>query len=1214
MPTFKDYFGSDTPEEQTSQEQEPDFMTYTGGPKESFGLDDLSKDHNFNIIAAQMESRFGVTENTHERQDIVDKWVNYNRKFNMGNTLSVLNEASYLSKADDGQQVKALNSYTLWDNMKGAWDGGTVAQKADNVWDYGVALIADPINLVSFGAGKLAAGSATKIAASAAKEALTISANKIISKAGQSGVARSALKPAVKAEIGAARQRILQKALKGESFAGIREGATKTGIESMGKRELRTAIGTETVAAAGIDYIQQKAAYMKVGFQDEYNPMNTALIAGGGFFGYGLAKGMGLASGGALPTVMALDVFDAATAAEAAAKKLAQEQGVKLNKERLAELLASTTPESKAARDSLMKSVKTSAEAAAKWSAMKAAGRSTASNLKDSGITSSIDDVEGVNAFLNGVRGQDGFDGLASILDKAGINLAYEEDVWSGLVHFMSDTATKLPPNVKKEVQGLYENTIKTLDDGFKGVNSLDEAMPLMAAKFSYAGSLMNTAGQVGRVVAGVRKSKAALGDGRSITPEEALDGIVDPATGEYKNFVLKERGIIGTVQDNLIRVLVTHPGTTALNLLGWVHASGVQTATDVVRGTLYGGAAVGKGLMGDKVGAVEYAQKAGHMMDLQRQKMKNLMNPFATQQETLSFMAANPKLQKELFRYVSGGIDSKDVLKTLDLDFADLEKPGGFERIMDGFQTAYGVKAVDILTKTQEFMYNIDKQIRINYNMSYADFIGAKGPDGSPLHWNKMRSEDFLKIQTVAVDDTLRSVFSKSYGGGDFKADRNPVEGVAKLIEDARKYPIIGAMVPFGQFFNNTIAFMADHSGISAAHALAFKTGRDPMELLSKAAVGYTTAYIVSEYEMKNMEEGLAWYESRDSDGEVRSRLYDYPLSLWKGVGRITAHLRRDGEVPTELLDDVVRTFGTQSLTRSLGEANAELYDFVTELAQGKDFEAMNAFQTSMGKMASMYISGFSRPLDPINQIAAFAMGDAYNETDRNIGSKAVNNSVRYVESIFDGFDMATGLNTVDGLKSVGSAIGLDVDNEDLEKQRPLESGGRPSPIGRIFGYRSVPAPQATDKMFNDIGRPKWKTGIKATIPEANNTLNRVISKYIEEAASIVVYKDSWKTASLIVKKKMVSDALSLAKRKAMRELYKSANPTDKRHRLMIDISKRSNNVSYDEIKIALEEIGIDSPVEELNYEELKLLRNFLKLEKRETKREAAMIRQEAS
>ena len=57
------------------------------------------------------------------------------------------------------------------------------------------------------------------------------------------------------------------------------------------------------------------------------------------------------------------------------------------------------------------------------------------------------------------------------------------------------------------------------------------------------------------------------------------------------------------------------------------------------------------------------------------------------------------------------------------------------------------------------------------------------------------------------------------------------------------------------------------------------------------------------------------------------------------------------------------------------------------------------------------MYASGYTRPLDPISQIGNLVAGEGYTPTDRKIGNKTVNNSVRYVEGIFDAFEEITGL-----------------------------------------------------------------------------------------------------------------------------------------------------------------------------------------------------------
>ena len=1175
-------------------QQEPDFMTYTGGEKDTFGISDLTEDHNYNVIEAQMKARFGMSEKSHDRQEVVDKWINYNRKFNVGNTLSVLGEASYLSKADDEEKVKALNSYKLFDNMKGAFSGGTAAEKLDSVYDYGMALIVDPVNLVSFGAGKLATGGGSKIAAGAAKEALEISANQILRKAGQTGAKRSALKPAVKAEIGRARQRVLSKALKGEAVEGLEEGVVEGALKKAATKEFRVGIGTETVSAMGIDAIQQNMAYREVGFQDEFSYLNSGLIAGGGFFGYGLAKAFGMMDGTNLPKSVALEAYDAAVTAEAAARKIARQEGEETYKDAMANLANDEELQRKT-----MESLKNNTAAAQSWAEMIASGKRIA---EETGDIYEGSGAEGLAAFIFGKKdlpeGQN-FKGLFDIFNDAGIDLAYADDVWQGTTHFVTSTVKALPQNVKDEVDSLYKNTVLKLDTVYKSKTNLDEAMDFMALDYSSMGARMGVMGGLGREIEKIRKVKQATGQTNlKVTGEEMLEGIVDPSTGTAKNVDKVERSLMGRSQDNLIRILVTHPGTTALNLLGWVNASGMQSLSDGLRGALYGGASVAQYITGNKANAVDYAEKSKLMFPLQKEKMKNLLNPFATQEEALNFLSLNPKMRKELFRYVSGGLDSKDVLKSLDLEFDDLEKPGVFEKVIDTFQTVYGVKAVDVLTKTQEFMYNIDKQIRIKYNMSYQDFIGAKDAQGQPLHWAKMRSEDFVAIQALAVEDSLRSVFSKSFGGGDFKANRNIVEMAAKGIEDARKYPILGAMIPFGQFFNNTIAFMTDYSGISIVHSYFAKNNRDLMEMSTKAAVGLTSITAMSEYEMKNMDEGLAWHEERDDDGQVRSRLYDFPFSYYKGIGRIVAHFRRDGEVPPELYDDIITTFGTANLTRSLGESSASAFDFMKDVASGKYPDAVEGLQKAMGNVGSMYLSGYSRPLDPLNQIAAFAMGDAYNETDRNIGSKFINNSTRYVESIFDGLDELTGIPT-----AAGTALGFDM-TEAPSKERPLESRDRGVAIGRIFGYRDSPAPQAIDKMFADIGRPKWKTDIKSAIPEANNTVNRVITKYLEAEADKAVYDPEWKNKSIDEKKAVVTLATSRAKKRALAELYRSGNPTDKRHREMFKLSRRGTGVTMADMEEALEEIGIDKKVEDLSYDQLRLLRRFLKMEKRDLKR----------
>tara|TARA_R110000787_G_scaffold285904_2_gene402676 strand:- start:2 stop:2551 length:2550 start_codon:yes stop_codon:yes gene_type:complete len=841
-------------------------------------------------------------------------------------------------------------------------------------------------------------------------------------------------------------------------------------------------------------------------------------------------------------------------------------------------------------------------------------GRQISASLSDENLEAIATQTdEAFKAFL--VGDEKTFGGLLSIFNKAGLTLDKANDPWKHVSHFQKEVIKDMPDELKQEVKRLYDATLLKYSQRHKGITDLDEGMSVFAAELSASGTKMHYQGLFMKGLEEAKTKKRSFKDTKGITPEDLLVGELDPHTGAIKNLPEKQKeGFFEGMQRRLIQLLVTHPATVALNLYGWSNTTALSTASDMLRAGLYKGEWAARHLVGNEKEAVEAGKKAKLLLDLQGRKIRNLMNPFATKEEVLNLLSANPKQQKELFRYIAGGIDSKDVLKSINVNFDDIEKPGIFDKIVDGMQTVYGVKAVDILTKTQEYMYNIDKQIIKKYGMSYSEFIGAKADvlddagkkiGTQPLNWDKMRSDEFVEIQSLAVQDSLRNVFSKSYAGNEFnKSNRTLIERVAGEIEAARAYPVIGAMIPFGQFFNNTIAFMADYSGISAVHGYFTQSGRhkaDPFDMFTKGAVGLTAGYAASEYEMKNLGQGLAWHEDRDDDGQVISKLYDFPFSFWKGVGRIFAHLRQDGTVPKELYIDIRDTFGPANLTRSLGETNKMLGDLALDAASGDIPDLTDGLAKLLGGAGSLYLSGFSRPLDPINQIAAFSMGEAYNETDRNIGSKFANNSVRYVESIFDAFEYWTGVETISAQQLITGGI---ADAPKQTKQRALEERERSSPIGRLFGYRESAAPNSLDKIFADIGMPEWKNNIKANIPEANNTMNRVITKHLEYEAEKAISKPNWETLPQKTKQKTLNKVIERAKKRAMRELFRGSS-VDKRHALMYDISKSGGNVKIQDIELALEELGIDKKATDLSTRELRLLNNFFKIQKRKEKRE---------
>jgi hypothetical protein len=75
-----------------------------------------------------------------------------------------------------------------------------------------------------------------------------------------------------------------------------------------------------------------------------------------------------------------------------------------------------------------------------------------------------------------------------------------------------------------------------------------------------------------------------------------------------------------------------------------------------------------------------------------------------------------------------------------------------------------------------------------------------------------------------------------------------------------------------------------------------------------------------------------LAWYEDRGSDGAIRNRLYDFPYIFYKAIGRMGAHIQKDGTVPQELINEVVNVLGPGNLTRQLDDTIKGTYDMMIE------------------------------------------------------------------------------------------------------------------------------------------------------------------------------------------------------------------------------------------------------------------------------------------
>lgn len=1113
------------------------------------GLSDLLEGENFRIVSDYMEDRFGMTEDKYDRQEIVDSYINNMRQFSVGQSVTTLQELSHLNRGDnqelDLRRKKAGDAYKLFDSLGGAFgEDRTFGEKADAVYDYARALIVDPVNLISLGVGKLAAAGAAKGAAEIAKQGARQAAVSAVKNSAASGITSKAAIEAAKRE---ASRRAYSKA--------IQSSAYKESLKSAAKREILAAGAASTAAATGFDALMQKAR-VKAGAQDEYNPVQGAFATIGGLTGTGLAYGLTALRGVSGNAMLSLeldrsaDVMEAARIASAKAEKEAiKDAAERLRKENLAKYMN---------QDRILADMSVLTKQIEPFKAKIKRGIDIRyTDLDDR--ASATDAVLSRLFFLGDKEAE--IKGVKQILEEAGLPRWVKRSQDDRFTNYMGDAIKALKPEAKAKVDEAFEEIFGAFDSPYAKLG-VEKFLDVNAAEVSDAARKMATARHLNQSLKAIDKA-AEQTDAKEIV-ESVLDGIkVEPFSREG----ISDK--ISKVQSNLIKMIVTHPGTTALNVIGWANATTTQSMSDMVRAALYSGTAFANLAVGRFTKASEYSNLAKHMVISQKQKLMNVVDPYSTFEASMDYLTFRPEAQKELFRYMIGGVEVDNVLKELELPVGQPLTRTSTEKVMNTIQTVYGVKAQDFVTKTQEFMNAIDRNIRIEYGMGYNEFLKRDDLVQHMLEKGTDKYKRFLEIETKSVEDALRNVFSKKYGGSGGTLQR-----IARVVEDARSYPIIGAMVPFGQFFNNTLGFMFDHTGVSLLHKAVVGTNRDTLDLVTKASVGWGLIGLNTVKEMKNLEEGLAWYQERDETGAVRNRLYDFPYSFYKMLGRVGAHAYRDGEIPQELLDEAGRTFGTEQISRQLGDAAGTAINAIRMLGEGEFGEARGAAIDALGASAAMYVSGFTRFADPANQIVAMTRGEDYVAVDRKQGIKAVNDSIRYIDQIFE---VATG-------ESIAP-----------EKRTAVTGERQGVPIGRIFGYREELPQSTVQQMFNDIGRPQWLTEIRSSVPEAANAFNDFVFPILEMYSDSIMESNKWPTFSLEEKKKAVNRVLRLAKADAKDFLKESYDKDDNKVGLIFQITNR--NISKRELREAL---GVfDTSVDELwklDVPQLELIDFFLK------------------
>ena len=1152
--------------------------------KQKLTIKDLESLEHSNKIRKYMIDRFGAkykNKDVISDKKMVDNFVDHMRWFNT-NMVSTSGEIMYVSKATDEQKRNAGEAYKTYDKLGNLLAGregflGT----AEGIKDYVFSAVVDPSNYLGALTGGVARATAFAGTTSAKKlmmksiqeatkrklaEGGTRKAAEAAGKAAGDKIAANLTEEIVKGSVG---KQLISTAMQNESKAfianarrsaraklirGAKDGAAKRTI-------LRQTLPADATAAFLNDYLVQRT-YTNTIPEREYSLMQGGFSLAAGAIAPGLqsifhkaAGKSGLADAG-LETAAKIRRNDIAPMVKIASKKGAFEN---LTKELKRQIFAHNK----------------------EWSEKVSSGKELGADRLDNQLFRRI---------ILGENGKGNVDGLAATYAKEiKIPLTKDEKVTDVLTSFIDYLPKKDLDEINNSLkaQGLLlgetVNTSATIGD-------------LLAGKSSLAGEALGIMGS----------AKQAI-NGTLLVGRDALDKIVKEVDELTEGALEKTKTTQGIsyIQNIWRRLLVSSPATTAVNVFGFSQYAVGQTIVDLFSSGQYAMAsAFTRGATRQ-----DMLRKSRVYLDIQAQKMRNFLDPYTTMSAYKSVLEQDPKATKVLFDSLAGfGIERSAKRYGIDPDNKFAKNA---EILADAANLLTGVRIQDSYTKSQMFMAELDKAIRLNTGSTFAE-VARKGDldviDGANV--------------SQSISTTLKSVFSKDYTipeTGGIMAEP------AKLIETITRAPLLGLTLPFGRFFNNVVATHYQWGPLPfvpiAARVLknsATKAGRAKIgkelttdQAFAKAVVGTGALYGMMQYDRHKSEKGLGTFQVELGSAVIDAK-YIFPFSLYMASARLANHLvgyRSNEEMPSEVLKDYGEQIGIANLAKNL-DTGTEIRAVMDTISNTEDPQAMKIARDLFAVKIGNVTAGLTRPLDAINQaVGAIAGTDAAKDVRLADGAIAMGTqkATRYIDNIVE--LVSDSIDKVTGAK--GSAI---IDKYITGVK--LKSASRPGDVlpsgnflAKIGGIKIVPATTEAEEIFTLSHLETFKLQGRSKLAEYDEYTRKFLQPLFEQKSEALRNDKDFQKANLAQKRDIIKYELSLIKKKirnyASRDFRVGESGEDSGFKLQMKNS--ALNVPKDIKKEVLEimkKYGYETDLRKMSVQELYWFLTYTKLRKETIKR----------
>lgn len=1104
--------------------------------------DDLLKYQHLEPIKQYMVERKGVDYSDKDDEEVVDDFVEHMRFFNT-NVVSTAGEARFVSKATPKQKAIANKAYQVYDQLGNVFVNDGFFGAVQGVGQYIEAAAKDPTNYIGIATGGLAKAATlgTQLGGRQVVKAAVRAAGRNSIKDGLTK--QAAKKKANEAAVEAA-SRFVASGASTKSAAKVFEKVAKDGYNIFRKASLKEAqdkvqqdlfktatkkgLAAATLSDAAFAVyqdIEYQNIMIDVGAQEQYSAIQTGLSSLLGGVGGGIALAGTKFKG-------ASGLKDVITPTDRAMKQILRENTIPISKS-----------DAKRASTTVLKEAEDWATKVKEGTELSAAGMPFAL-------------VEAI------IKGVDGKGGLRKVFEETNYKLRDDKHI--------SDTITNLALIMPEEdlirLNKLIEPMVGFTLGELAGNRTLST---VLASTLSDSGRNLNVAGQFKKMLnASTLSSDAKI---NSIVAENAkiIDGEVDKLKANNLSYI----------QSVWKRLLVSSPQTTALNVVGFGQFAIGQTFADLVNAGRYGLYGMAKGGRGTKEGSESY-RKAVALTGLQWQKMRNLMDPYTTHDAYMTFLDANPKVQKKLMETLTGGVDASAEKFNMNPNNWFYKK---LEALTIGCNQLTGVRIQDSFTKSQMFMAEIDKQLRLNYDQTLKQVL-QEGEEG-------IIDE---AISHKALGTTLESVFSKDYTTN---ATPELLRKTAEVVETVSNTPGIGTIVPFGRFFNNVVASSYKWSplafggiGLKAMSRIAQKSKADGIDLsegeaFARATVGTTFLYMMADADKERLEKGLAYNEIEGDGGTIIDVKNTFPLSMYLAMGRMMRLRLDDQPIPPELATEALVQLAVGQVAKDAQFSN-NLLNIVDVFSNAGVDGARGADWKAIGKSTGNIAAGFTRPLDAINRTVGYILE---NDTAKDVrqaksgGAVFTQASTKYMDNIIEAFIGKTETLTGDELR-LATREGQVYDA---------------NPFARLFGVNVKQGRTATEKAYSMAEMHSWKASERTKMPTYDRLLNEVIAPSLERNTQKLLYSRKFKEAGLTERRSMLKSMLKEVKKNARADVQSGQRGIEGKRLRLANLASRKGNkeIRQEAMGFMQRKYGIESPLEDFSFTELDIFVDFVDL-----------------